>query len=184
MHWQDDDAMKWSGLILVLAVLMIMLHLSGCVKIRPGDDTIPAPTLVLKETSAINIPPSTTFTTIPTGTAISIETPVPMPAYVKRPFGYVQYTYNPGHMITLQESHVETDPAGARTIVGTIKNTGAEQIDLVVVTANLYNANGNIIGTAIAEMNYLEPGRVWKFRTGPFSMTEFQYHQIAEIFTG
>jgi hypothetical protein len=176
--------MKWPGLILVLAALVMLLHSSGCLNIAPRNETAAVPTPVLQETLTIPVPLPVAFTTIPTARAIPVETPVPMPAYVKRPFGYVQYTFNPGHTITLQESHVETDPAGARTIVGTIKNTGAERIDLVVVTASLYNANGHIIGSAIAEMNYLEPGRVWKFRTEPFSMTDFQYHQIAEIFTG
>jgi len=107
-----------------------------------------------------------------------------MQAYIKRPFGLVQYEYNPAHKVRLLESHVETDPTGATMVVGTIKNTGTERIDLATVTISLFDADGNLIGSEYSEVNYLEPNRVWKFRTNTFTMSDFRTHQIAEIFTG
>jgi hypothetical protein len=118
------------------------------------------------------------------GNPVPEETPIPMKAYVNRPFGHIQYEYNPAHKVRLLESHVETDPAGTRTVVGTIKNIGTERIDLVTVTISLFDADGNIIGSVYSEVNYLEPNRVWKFRTNPFTMSDFRTHQVAEIFTG
>jgi hypothetical protein len=184
MHYQDDFAMKWQGLLLISFTLVLLILLTGCLNVPPVSQTTPQGTFSPHETTVVLTPQVTASVTIPAGVRIPQETPVPVPAYVKRPFGYVQYVYNPAHMVTLQESHVETDTSGARTIVGTIKNTGSERVDLVVVTANLYNANGNVIGSTNAEVSYFEPDKIWKFRTESFTMSDFAYHQIAEIFTG
>ncbi|MEI6292515.1 MAG: FxLYD domain-containing protein [Methanomicrobiales archaeon] len=126
---------------------------------------------------------SNTGTTAPVN-PIPEETPVPMQAYVKRPFGLVQYEYNPAHKVRLLESHVETDSSGARMVVGTIKNIGTERVDLVTVTITLFDADGNAIGSVSSEVNYLEPNKVWKFRAIPSTLSDFRSHQVAEIFTG
>jgi hypothetical protein len=118
------------------------------------------------------------------GNPVPEETPIPMLAYVSRPYGLVQYEYNPAHKVRLLESHVETDSRGATMVVGTIKNIGTERIDLATVTISLFDADGNLIGSEYSDVYYLEPNRVWKFRTNAFTMSDFRTHQVAEIFTG
>lgn len=165
-------------------ILTALLISSGCMN-----------TSQVNPVSPVSIPP-TTFPTPPVTPGVTVtgtvavpnpvpeETPVPIEAYTKRPFGLVQYEYNPAHKVRLLDTHVETDPTGARMIVGTIKNIGDERIDLVVVTLSLLDADGNIIGSTSSEVNYLEPNKVWKFRTTPITMSDFRTHQVAEIFTG
>jgi hypothetical protein len=173
-----------SGLIATVFVLTLLLLVPGCVSPAPAN---PAP--VTPAQSSTMATPVVTQAVYAAGTTLPVnpipeETPVPMQAYVKRPFGLVQYEYNPAHKVKLLDSHVETDSTGAKMVVGTIKNIGTERIDLVTVTINLFDADGNVIGSASSEVNYLEPNKVWKFRAVPSTMTDFRSHQIAEIFTG
>jgi hypothetical protein len=183
----DDNLMKFDTRMTAPILLLIALLLSaGCMNPVPVDQIPPASPPAT--TITIPIPTPTPQVTAP-GTAVPAspvpeETPVPVDAYIKRPFGFVQYQYNPAHKVRLLESHVETDPTGARMIVGTIKNIGPERIDLVTVTLTLFDADGNAIGSVISEVNYLEPNRVWKFKTTPFTMSDFRSYQVAEIFTG
>jgi hypothetical protein len=181
----NDTIMKFDTRMTVPIFFLIALILSaGCTSTAPVNQasqvTIPTTTV----TSSAITPQVTAPATVAPSSPVPEETPVPMDAYVKRPFGYVQYQYNPDHKVRLLESHVETDPAGARTIVGTIKNIGSDRIDLVTVTITLFDADGNAIGSVSDELNYLEPNKVWKFRTTPFVMSDFRSHQVAEIFTG
>ncbi|MEI7433015.1 MAG: FxLYD domain-containing protein [Methanomicrobiales archaeon] len=180
--------MKFNTRIAVPVLFLIALLLSaGCTNPAPVNQVSPVPI----PTTSIATPAITPLVsqitaqgTIAPASPVPEETPIQVEAYVQRPFGFVKYQYNPAHKVRLLESHVETDPTGARMIVGTIKNIGAERIDLVTVTIMLFDADGNAIGSAIAAVNYLEPNRVWKFRTTPFTMSDFRSHQVAEIFTG
>jgi hypothetical protein len=164
--------------------LIVLILLAGCANPAPLNQVsqVPIPTTAVVTPSIT--PQVTAPETVVPSSPVPEETPVPMDAYVKRPFGFVQYQYNPAHKVRLLESHVETDPTGARMIVGTIKNTGSDRIDLVTVTITLFDADGNAIGSVMDEVNYLEPNKVWKFRTTPFIMSDFRSHQVAEIFTG
>jgi hypothetical protein len=177
--------MKVNTRLTVPVLFLVVLILSaGCANPAPVNQgsqvSIPTTAVVTPATTQQVIAPETVMPASP----VPEETPVPMGAYVKRPFGYVQYQYNPAHKVRLLETHVETDQTGARMIVGTIKNIGRDRIDLVTVTITLFDADGNAIGSVMDEVNYLEPDKVWKFRTTPFIMSDFRSHQIAEIFTG
>jgi hypothetical protein len=177
--------MKFDTRLTVLILFLIALILSaGCANPAPLNQVsqVSSPTTAVV-TPAITPPVIAPETVVP-ASPIPEETLVPMDAYVKRPFGYVQYQYNPAHKVRLLETHVETDQTGARMIVGTIKNIGPGRIDLVTVTITLFDADGNAIGSVKDEVNYLEPDKVWKFRTTPFTMSDFRSHQVAEIFTG
>ncbi len=165
-------------------LLLVLFIFTGCISTSPVSQvpTVSAPATAITTT----VP---TYQVIASVTAVPAnpvpeETPVPVEAYVKRPFGFTRYEYNPSHKVRLLESHVETDPTGARMVVGTIKNIGSERIDLVTVTVTLSDADGNEIGSVGSEINYLDPNKVWKFRTTPFTMSDFKSHEIAEIFTG
>jgi len=103
---------------------------------------------------------------------------------VKRPYGYHQYIYHPGYLVTPVESHVETDQSGNQVIVGRVKNEGSETIDLVVVTINLYNSNGYQIGNRYASADFLKPGRSYMYTTSPITEKGFAFHEIADVFAG
>ncbi len=172
--------MRMTGLF---SLLIAMLIFAGCMS--------PFPVNQGPQVSSPAATPTPVVTPVVTGQQTGLpsnpvpeETEIPVVSYVKRPFGLVQYTYNPSHRVRLLESHMETGPTGTRMIVGTIKNIGPERIDLVVVTITLFNADGYAIGSTSSEVYYLEPDRVWKFRTTPFTMDDVKSHQVAEIFTG
>jgi len=173
-----------SGLIVIFLFLIVVLLVPGCINQAPVTQAPPVPVQsTMTATPVVTQQVSTAGTTAPAN-LIPEETPIPIQAYVKRPFGLVQYEYNPAHKVRLLESHVETDTSGARMVVGTIKNIGTERIDLVTVTITLFDADGNAIGSASSEVNYLEPNKVWKFRAAPSTISDFRSHQVAEIFTG
>ena len=48
-------------------------------------------------------------------------------------------------------------------IVGTIKNNSGMEKGYIEVTFTLYDADGNNIGTALANTNNLKDGGTWKF---------------------
>jgi hypothetical protein len=172
----------WKAALFLILIALLMS--SGCMntsRVNPVSPvSIPPSTL---PTPTIN-PVVTVTGTVAAPNPVPEETQVPVEAYTKRPFGFVKYEYNSAHKVRLLDTHVETDQTGARMIAGTIKNIGTERIDLVVVTVWLLDADGNIIGSTSSEVNYLEPNKVWKFRTTPFTMSDFRTHQVAEIFTG
>jgi hypothetical protein len=177
--------MKFNRRLTVPVLFLIVLILSaGCANPAPANQvsqvSIPTTAVVIPATTQQVIAPGTVTPASP----VPEETPVPLDAYVKRPFGYVQYQYNPAHKVRLIETHVETDQTGSRMVAGTIKNIGPDRIDLVTVTITLFDADGNAIGSVMDEVNYLESDKVWKFRTTPFIMSDFRSHQVAEIFTG
>lgn len=168
----------------LLPLLLAFILFAGCTSPAPGNQVSPVSLPATTITTPAITPGVTIQQTDLPANPVPEETPVPVEAYIKRPYGFIKYEYNPAHKVRLLESHVETDPTGARTVVGTIKNIGLVRIDLVTVTITLFNADGNAIGSASSEVNYLEPNKVWKFRTSPITMSDFKSHQVAEIFTG
>ena len=177
--------MKFNTRITAPFILLIVLLVSaGCTNPAQVNQVSPGSAPDTTITTTTFTPHSTIPGTAVPASPIPEETLIPVDAYINRPFGFVKYEYNPTHKVRLLESHVETDPTGARMIVGTIKNIGTERIDLVVVTITLFDADGYAIGNVNSEVNYLDPNKVWKFRTNPFTMSDFRTHQVAEIFTG
>ena len=171
--------MKILPFLLVAAVLIC----SGCISPTPGTSPAPSPV----ENRSPLVPTVTTGTvTVTPGTTglVPDETPITAIAYVKRPYGYVQYEYNPAHSVRLLSTDVEKDPSGFPRVTGTIKNTGKERIDLVVVTIHLLDADGEIIDSVSEETQYLEPGKTWKYRTEPVTLPDFKSQQVVDIFTG
>lgn len=49
------------------------------------------------------------------------------------------------------------------TITGTLKNNTKKKYDYVSITYTLYDKDGNNLGTAMDNMNYLAAGETWKF---------------------
>ncbi|MEG2311006.1 MAG: FxLYD domain-containing protein [Clostridia bacterium] len=67
---------------------------------------------------------------------------------------------------TLQEGHKGyTDEYGmSYYIEGTIKNNTHKQYSYVQITLNLYDVEGAQVGSAVANINNLEPNGLWKFK--------------------
>lgn len=52
----------------------------------------------------------------------------------------------------------------ATYLTGVVKNNTQKDYSYVQITFNLYDADGNIVGTAIDNINNLEAGGTWKFK--------------------
>lgn len=61
------------------------------------------------------------------------------------------------------EAKGSVDEFGFMKITGTIKNNTDKQASYVQVIFNIYDKDGNQIGTALDNINNLEAGKTWKF---------------------
>jgi hypothetical protein len=103
---------------------------------------------------------------------------------LKRPYGYVQSTQESQANLSIIKTNIERNSDGKAVIKGEIKNLDDKVIDLVVITFNLYNADGNQIGNAYASIDYLSPKTTWKFITDPIERPDFQFEKYASIYIG
>ena len=58
---------------------------------------------------------------------------------------------------------ISTDEFGSNMIVGTVKNNSGKQYSYAQIEFNLYDSDGNQIGSTFDNINNLEPNKVWKF---------------------
>jgi len=132
--------------------ICLLNELPDCSLIHPGQELLIAGEVV---------PPPVTPT--PSATAATPETPVPTPTPkpptptsppYKRCFGD----------LCLEETHSTTDEYRIQYIVGTIVNTGRWTYSYVQVEINLYDAQGNLVGSTLDNVNNLGPGGRWKFK--------------------
>lgn len=52
----------------------------------------------------------------------------------------------------------------ARYVAGTVKNNSGRKYGYAQVEINLYDKDGNQVGSTLANVNNLEPGATWKFK--------------------
>ena len=104
--------------------------------------------------------------------------------YVSRPFGYMECMENDQVNLTIVRTYIDRVSKDKAYIRGEIRNQDDKTIDLIVITFNLFNANGEQIGNAYASIDYLEPKRTWKFSTEPILGSEFRFERFGSIFTG
>lgn len=65
-------------------------------------------------------------------------------------------------------------------ITGTVVNRRDDTLSYAQITFNLYDASGAQVGTALANVNNLEPGGRWKFKASTFG-TEFEKYRFSEL---
>jgi hypothetical protein len=178
--------MKIGMVFLFVLFVGVAIFSPGCLNSTPATQPVqitpssPA-SVAAQVTTTTNVPVPVAVTAVPTG---ATQNPA-APEYVKRPYGFVPSTYHPGYQARLQESHLDKDMVtGDRRIVGTVKNIGSETIDLIVVTADLYNNQGYLVGTESVDVYYLGAGKTWQFRTEPITVPDYSYYEIATVFTG
>jgi hypothetical protein len=161
----------------LIAILLISIFSAGCFEEWPVS---PAPVQTTPATA------SPTPTVLP-GEIIpgSVAVPVISQGYIQRPYGYTPFTIDMSQAVSIQDRGQTTiDEQGRQVISGKIKNIGSQRIDYIVVTFDLYNRNGEVIGNSYARLDYLLPGKVWKFQSDPITVAGFSSFEIAGIFTG
>ena len=178
--------MNLTTVVLLVILIGIVVVSPGCLNSQPAaqpvkSTTLPTPASPASQvTQVTSVPVPVAVTTVP---ADVIQNSAPV--YIKRPYGFVPSTYHPGYQAKLIESHLDKDMVtGDRRIVGTVKNIGSETIDLLEVTAGLYNNQGYLVGTTSVDVYYLLPGKTWEFRTDPITVPDYSYYEIAGVFTG
>jgi hypothetical protein len=66
------------------------------------------------------------------------------------------------------------------TITGRVRNNTTKTYSYTQITFNLYNASGEQVGTALANVNGVEPGAVWRFSAIGFA-PEAQRYKLHEL---
>jgi len=107
-----------------------------------------------------------------------------MTLYLKRPYGYIRSSADSGANLSIIKTYIERYSKSKAVIKGEIKNLDDKTIDLVVITFNLYNADGDQIGNAYASIDYLSPKTTWKFVTEPIERSDFQFERYGSIYIG
>ncbi|MCU0631886.1 MAG: FxLYD domain-containing protein [Methanolinea sp.] len=162
-------------------MLLCLITLSGCIS---PQDLVAEPG---GSTSGTVTPTSTSSPREPAETGATDMVPVPVSGtsqfFVKTPYGYLLTSPTTGIRLSIVEIKDEVDATGQRFISGKIKNDENFRINHITVNFNLYNPNGNLIGNAHASVNSLGPGKVWKFSTNSFSYKDYNYYEMAGIFT-
>lgn len=163
-------------MLAVFLVLIVSLLGAGCLEPYPSEGVPPA---VGAETPS----PTQTFQTVPPTIMAGrgIQTEAPASGYVERSYGYVPYASPPEHRLTYIDASGSKDASGMVTITGRIKNEGPGTLNYLHVTYTLFDSGGNIIGNAHASVEYLSPGKTWRFTTEPVRADAYQYFELARV---
>lgn len=87
----------------------------------------------------------------------------------------------PQENFTLVSDKRVTDSIGTTYIEGEIKNNTNKSYTYVQVTFNLYDADGNQLGTAVANINNLEPNGTWKYKAIGLTSQAVSSYKFVEI---
>lgn len=82
---------------------------------------------------------------------------------------------------SLISDEISTDSFGTTYIEGEIKNNTDKTYSYVQVTFNLYDSNGAQIGTAVDNINNLEPKGVWKYKAMGLTTEKVASYKFVEI---
>lgn len=96
--------------------------------------------------------------------------------------GSGESTKSDGKLELVEVSNAYYDGYIAYYIEGTIKNNTDKKYSYAQVTFNLYDSDGSQIGTAIANINDLEPNGTWKFKAiGSGDGSKVASYKLSEI---
>lgn len=82
---------------------------------------------------------------------------------------------------TLLSDEVTADTFGSQCIEGIIQNDTGKDYSYVQVTFRVYDENGNQLGTAMDNINYLKNGATWKYKATPLIFEDFVTYEFEEI---
>ena len=82
---------------------------------------------------------------------------------------------------TLVSDKKVTDSIGSTYIQGEIKNNTDREYSYVQVTFNLYDKDGSQLGTAVDNINNLEPNATWKYKAIGLVTEKVSSYKLVEI---
>lgn len=82
---------------------------------------------------------------------------------------------------TLVSDERTTDSLGTTYIKGEIKNNTDKSYSYVQVTFNLYDTDGAQLGTAVDNINNLEPNATWKYKALGLVTEKVSSYKLVEI---
>ena len=82
---------------------------------------------------------------------------------------------------TLVSDEMTKDSIGTCWIEGTIQNNTNKNYSYVQVTFNLYDADGNQLGTAMDNINNFEPNSTWKYKAMGLTSENVKSYKFVEI---
>ena len=84
--------------------------------------------------------------------------------------------YAGNNALRISDLHVGSEPSGVSVVTGVATNTSNAPIKSAFVHFNLYDAQNNLVGNAIANGNDIAPGDRWTFKAyapQPFDHAKF-----------
>jgi hypothetical protein len=86
----------------------------------------------------------------------------------------------PAQKYQILSQGITTDSSGLRYVSGKIKNNSGKTATYVQVEINLYDSNGQQLGSTLANLNNLEAGQVWNFKA-PITEDGTTKYKIIEV---
>jgi hypothetical protein len=166
-----------AGLFLAL-IMVITMFSAGCLEPYPDSAGPVQPVTTVKAPEEAGAVPAVQ-TTIPVGRGI--DSYVPPAGYTERSYGYVPIETPPGNSLTYIDAAGTKDASGKVTITGRIRNDGPSTINLLHITYTLFDANGNALCNACARIEYLAPGKTWKYTTDPVMAPGYQFFELSRV---
>lgn len=83
--------------------------------------------------------------------------------------------------LVLVSSEMNYDGYSTTYIEGTIENKSDKEYSYVQVTFNLFDAEGNQLGTAVANINNLQPNASWKYKAIGLTTQKVERFELQEI---
>ena len=87
----------------------------------------------------------------------------------------------PKEKFTLVSSEMTTDSIGSCYIEGTIKNNTTKDYTYAQVTFNLYDKDGNQLGTAMDNINNFKANGTWKYKAIGLTTEKVSKFEFVEI---
>lgn len=83
--------------------------------------------------------------------------------------------------LVLVSSEMNYDGYSTTYIEGTIENKSDKEYSYAQVTFNLFDAEGNQLGTAVANINNLQPNASWKYKAIGLTTQKVERFELQEI---
>ena len=88
--------------------------------------------------------------------------------------------YDVNGLVLLKKSVKGTSGEFSGEISGMVVNRRSRKLSYAQITFNLYDESGAQVGSALANINGLEPGGTWKFKASTFG-TDFSSYKFSEL---
>ena len=113
----------------------------------------------------------------------SMQDSNPFTLLVKRPYGYLLTTETDNSVLALHSSNLDKSGPDGAVIRGTVYNASQDEIGVVVLVFNLFDAAGNQLGNAYASLDFLAGRTTWRFVTDPVPYPDIQFYRFAHFFS-